>query len=96
MSCSYSCGPKPSCMKYMAMSQTRGVPMVSKHLTKEEKDFWDPKIDNFKLASCTACTGEIVNYNIPRFFWSPHFDQEGTIMCECKKCGTDFMIKRRI
>lgn len=98
MSCSESCGPKPTCMKYMAMVQTRGVPKISKHLTKEEKEFWDPEIDQHALAQCTRCQQHAVDYRVPRYFWSPHFDatQRGIIMCKCNNCGTDHMIKRRL
>jgi len=96
MSCSESCGPKPTCMMYMAKVQTRGVPMTAKHLTKEEREFWDPPVDQFKLGQCDTCKTCQVDGRVPRFFWSPHYDQNGTVMCRCAKCGTETMIARRL
>jgi len=96
MSCSSSCGPKPTCMKYMAEVIPTPSFRVQKGMTKEQKEFWDPPIDQHKLAKCTICKCTQVDYSVPRFFWSPHYDENGTVMCKCKDRKSEAMVARRI
>lgn len=100
MSCSAGCGPKPNCLSSLAQVKTTRVPSTPRHLSPQEQAFWDPQIDNFRLASCQECQGKKTNYMVPRFFWSPDYDSQakgGAVTCSCTepKCQGNAFIRRR-